>query len=352
MQPKSSLVTAIPTRIIGPIKINNNGNPEFIHVPMATYETPLWPSTGRGGRVTMETDGISCIVSRDYMARSILLEASSLEHVEWVSNHLNKIPRLTWQRLIAQTSRFAKFHSVHVEIAGRSIYARFSMTTGDAAGHNMVTKACDLIAQWLCKEFNVKYISVSANYCCDKKSSAINGILGRGKHVSAEILIPRTVCEQLLKTTPERLIELNFRKNWVGTMLAGGVRSANAHFANILLAIYLATGQDGANIIEASQGSVITNLLGQDLYMNINLPNLIVGTIGNGKNDPTIHSYFNMMLCHRHQDHPGDQARQLAKGIAAAVLCGELSLLAALTNPGELVDTHMRLERTTHAIPK
>jgi hydroxymethylglutaryl-CoA reductase (NADPH) len=338
--------TLIPTRVIGPVKLQSNHGLEFVKIPMATYEKPLWPSTQRGARVTLETDGIFSLVSRDHMARSVLLQTHTLSHTQKVLNHLRQVPRVTWQQIIESTSRFAKFHDIHLESAGRLVYVRFSITTGDAAGHNMVTKACDELAQWICAQFETTYVSVSANYCSDKKATAINGILGRGKSVSSEILISRKTCETILKTTPEKLIDLNFKKNWMGTMLAGGIRSANAHFANTLLATYLATGQDAANVVEGSQGNVVMHMEGKnDLYMGINLPNLIVGTVGVGKHCPRIQHYFNLMLCHQHQEQPGDQAHQLAKCISAAVLCSELSLLAALTNVGELVDTHMRIER-------
>lgn len=119
--------------------------------------------------------------------------------------------------------------------------------------------------------------------CVDKKVSAINGILGRGKYVIADMLIPRAVCQERLKTTPEAIVNLHVKKNLMGSIVSGGLRTANAHFANLLYAIYLATGQDVANIVEGSQGFTHAELRNGDLYFSVTLPNIIVGTVGNGK---------------------------------------------------------------------
>ena len=193
------------------------------------------------------------------------------------------------------------------------------------------------------------YVSISGNYCTDKKASAVNGILGRGKYVVAELLVPRAVCEQRLKTTPEKIVDLNIKKNLIGTLLAGGIRSANAHFANMLLGIYLATGQDAANIIEGSQGMVHTEVRQGDLYFSVTLPNVIVGTVGNGKHLAFVQENLKSMGCLEDRK-PGLNARRLAAIVGATVLCGEISLLAAQTNPGELMSSHCRLERTTKVL--
>ena len=190
----------------------------------------------------------------------------------------------------------------------------------------------------------LKYGSISGNYCSDKKATAVNGILGRGKYVVAELTIPKKLCKRYLKTTPEQIVQLNIRKNLIGTMLAGGLRSANAHFANMLLGFYLATGQDAANIVEGSQGLTMAEERGGDLDFSVTLPNLIVGTVGNGKGlDFVLENLKRMGLTEDRE--PGENSRRLACLCAATVLCGELSLLAAQTNPGELMDAHRRIER-------
>ena len=139
-------------------------------------------------------------------------------------------------------------------------------------------------------------------------------------------------------------MDLNIKKNLIGTMLAGGLRSANAHYANMLLAFYLATGQDAANIVEGSQGMVHAEVRDGDLYFSATLPNLIMGTVGNGKGLDFVEDNLRMLGCKEERE-PGANARRLAIICAATVLCGELSLLAAQTNPGELMQSHLKLER-------
>jgi hydroxymethylglutaryl-CoA reductase (NADPH) len=211
----------------------------------------------------------------------------------------------------------------------------------------MCTKAAEAIMNHLLERFSsLNYESISGNYCSDKKATAVNGILGRGKYVVSEIVISDKICRRFLKTTPERLVQLNVRKNLIGTLLAGGIRSANAHAANMLLGFYIATGQDAANIVEGSQAITFAEVRNGDLYFSVTLPNLIVGTIGNGKGLDFVQENLNKMGLIDDQE-AGINAQKLAIICSATVLCGELSLLAAQTNPGELMDAHQKFERNS-----
>jgi len=331
-------------RTVGPIKICGSVLDEKISVPLATYETPLWPSVGRGARISVLTEGIKTTVIDERMSRSILLEADdayeALQALNSIKARMDEI-----NAVVAKSSRFAKLIDMNSQIVANMIYLRLEFTTGDASGHNMVTNAADKIIPWLLTEYpQLRYSSISGNYCSDKKATAVNGILGRGKYVVCEILISRELCERRLKTTPEKVVDLNIKKNLIGTMIAGGLRSANAHFANMLLAFYLATGQDAANIIEGSQGIVHAEVRGDDLYFSCTLPNLIMGSVGNGKGLDFVEENLAMLGCKEDRE-SGENARRLAAICAATVLCGELSLLAAQTNPGELMEAHLKLER-------
>ena len=339
-------ITPIPTQWIGPLTISGNAVNDTVRVPLATYETPLWPSTARGAKVAEHCGGVRCTLIDDRMARSILLEApdaatayTALQQILAARDELAAV--------VAGTGRFARLLDLHHQIVGNLLYLRLECATGDASGHNMVTKAADaVLSHILAAHPELAYGSISANYCTDKKASAVNGILGRGKNIIAEITIPRRLCERMLRTTPEKICALNLRKNHIGGELAGSIRSANAHFANILLAFYLATGQDAANIIEGSQGIVHTETRGDDLYFSCTLPNLIIGSVGNGKGggNDAVEAHLHALGCR--EDRPaGENARRLAAICAATVLCGELSLLAAQTNPGELMRAHLALER-------
>jgi hydroxymethylglutaryl-CoA reductase (NADPH) len=317
-------------------------------VPLATFETPLWPSTNRGALVSRLSSGIHTVVISDIMTRSVLVEAPDAEYAHMISNALRSYTD-ELEQVVATTSRFAQLEDWHIQIVGNLIYIRFAMSTGDAAGHNMTTKAADALLEWVLTRYpKLQYVSISGNYCTDKKASAVNGILGRGKYAVAEITVSKEICEKHLKTTPEKIVNLNIKKNLIGTLLAGGIRSANAHFANMLLGFYLATGQDAANIIEGSQGIVHAEVRNQDLYFSVTLPNVIVGTIGNGKDLPFVKENLEKLGCLESRK-SGQNGQRLAAIAAATVLCGELSLLAAQTNPGELMQSHLRLERMEKA---
>jgi len=343
-QENENEVAAIPMRKVGPVCLSGPEVTGEVLVPMATYETPLWPSVERGARVTAKAGGICTVIFDERMTRSVLVDAPGAQGAQALVEFVQE-QREALAAVVAETSRFARLKDFHFEVVGHLVYIRFEFSTGDASGHNMVTRAADTMLSWILeKRPECKYGSISGNTCCDKKASAVNGILGRGKYTVAEVLIPSRLVEKYLHTTPEKIVELNLRKNWVGSTLAGGVRTANAHFANMLLAFYLATGQDAANIIEASQGFTWAEIREEGLYFSCTLPNLIVGTVGNGKGLPFVEDNLRELGCKEERE-PGENARRLAMICAATVLCGELSLLAAQTNPGELMSAHLRLER-------
>ena len=332
-------------RWVGPMKLSGHIIEEKLSVPLATYETPLWPSVGRGARIsTLCPEGIKVSVIDERMTRSILLEAADAyaahQAIQSLQSRMDDL-----NAVVAQSSRVAKLIDMHSQVVGNLIYLRLEFTTGDASGHNMVTNAADHLIPWILENYpHLQYSSISANYCSDKKATAVNGILGRGKYVVCEIIIPRDICERRLHTTPEKVVDLNIKKNLIGTMIAGGLRSANAHYANMLLAFYLATGQDAANIIEGSQGVVHAEVRNADLYFSCTLPNLIVGSVGNGKGIDFVEENLQKLGCKEDRE-PGANARRLAAICGATVLCGELSLLAAQTNPGELMQSHLKMER-------
>ena len=336
----------VPMKNIGPIKISGNVLKGEFKIPLATFESPLWPSVDRGARLSTYTDsGISITVVDDRMTRSVLFEAPDALTAVDIINEINK-DHNPLAEAASTTSNYVKLEDVNSQIIGNLIFLRFSFETGNASGHNMCTLAAEAIMNYLLERFpSLSYESISGNYCTDKKVSAVNGILGRGKYIIAEITISKELCGKFLKTTPRRIVQLNVRKNLLGSLVSGSVRSANAHVANMLLAFYLATGQDAANIVEGSQAITFAEIKGGDLYFTVTLPNLILGTIGNGKNLDFVKDNLELMGFDVNTSDELD-AKKLAGLCAATVLCGELSLLAAQTNQGELMDAHKRIERS------
>ncbi|OGT45550.1 MAG: hydroxymethylglutaryl-CoA reductase [Gammaproteobacteria bacterium RIFCSPHIGHO2_12_FULL_41_20] len=337
-------IASIPMRQVGPVKIISAEVNEAVFIPLATLETPLWPSTQRGAMVCSRAGGISVVIVDERMTRSILLEARSASAVYQAWQKIQNKKEIL-QQVVSESSRYARLLDMHAQVVGTLLYLRFEFSTGDAAGHNMVTLAADHLLNWIVRHYpELSYVSISGNYCTDKKNSAVNGILGRGKNVIAEVTLSRALCRRFLKTTPEAIVQLNVKKNLLGSIVAGGVRTANAHFANVLLGFYLATGQDVANIVEGSQGIVYAEARADNLYFSVTVPHLIVGTVGNGKGLTFVQENLRLLGCLEKRA-VGQNARRLAVIGAAAILCAELSLLAAQSKPGELMKSHLQLER-------
>lgn len=335
----------VPMRWVGPLKVTGNVTTTETKVPLATYESPLWPSVGRGAKISMLTErGIVATLVDDRMTRSVLVEADDAATAYGATRQLDE--RFEELRgIVRGCSKFAELVRIHHEIVANLLFIRLEFTTGDASGHNMATLAADLVLAHILETIpGLYYGSISGNYCTDKKATAINGILGRGKNVITELEVPRELVRDRLHTTAQKIAQLNVRKNMIGTLLAGGIRSANAHYANMLLGFYLATGQDAANIIEGSQGVTVAEDRDGDLYFSCTVPNLIVGTVGSGKDLDFVQANLTQLGCTAERG-PAENAHRLAVLAAATVLCGELSLLAAQTNPGELMRAHVQFER-------
>ena len=336
---------ALPMQVVGPALITGPViDGEEVPIPLATLEAPLWPSVHRGARLSVSAGGIQAVMVDERMSRSVVLEAPDADQAVRFVHGLD--PGDAGLRAACEAgSRYAEFLDLHHQVAGNLVFLRLEMKTGDAAGHNMVTAAAERMINWLLERHPaLRYVSISGNYCTDKKPSAVNGILGRGRSVVTELRVPGDLCRRMLHTSPGAIAALNQKKNLVGGILAGSLRSANAHFANMLLAFYLATGQDAANIVEGSQGIVLAEEREGGLVFSCTIPHIVVGTVGAGKDLGWVRRNLERLGCTADRE-PGENARRLAAVCAAAVTCGELSLLAAQTNPGELMDAHTRLER-------
>merc|ERR1711915_320371 len=247
------------------------------------------------------------------------------------------------------TSRFARLQGLQCGIAGRNLYIRFSCFTGDAMGMNMVSKGVQNVLDFLQKEFpDMDVISVSGNFCADKKPPAVNWIEGRGKSVVCEAVITEAVVKKVLKTNVPALLELNMLKNLTGSALAGAMGGFNAHASNIVSAIFIATGQDPAQNVESSHCITMMEASngGKDLHISVTMPCIEVGTVGGGTQLASQSACLNLIgVKGANVQSPGANARLLARIVAGAVLAGELSLMSALA-AGQLVKSHMKYNRS------
>jgi hydroxymethylglutaryl-CoA reductase (NADPH) len=342
-----NLLTTIPTRWVGPLffqSMMSLGKADTLlssDVVLATFETTLFFSVSRGMRAIAQAGGITSSLIKDTMVRSVTLEVDSVALGQTVLSTLKREIDVLQKMIVEPRSRFAQLQDISGYFVANLLYLRIEIFANNASGHNMVTLIADAILDHVLQRFpGTRYVSVSGNMCVDKKVSVINALEGRGKHVISEVYLPRDIVEKTLKTTPEKIVELNVKKNMLGSIMAGSVHSANAHFANMLLAAYLATGQDAANIVEGSQGITFAEVRNDGLYFSVNIPNIVVGTVGNGKHDETIVARFEKMHCLGEGG-----AQRYAHLVAGTVLAGELSLMAALTTPHELIKAHVAIER-------
>lgn len=242
----------LPLGVAGPLLID--GQSYFL--PMATTEGVLVASTSRGCKAINAGGGAITVLTADGMTRGPCVGFETLtragEAKIWLDSDAGQS---TMRKAFNSTSRFARLSSMKTAIAGTYVYIRFKTTTGDAMGMNMISKGVEHSLHVMANEAgfeDMAIISVSGNYCTDKKPAAINWIDGRGKSVVAEAIIPRDMVRSILKSDVDALVELNISKNLIGSAMAGSIGGFNAHAANIVTALFLATGQDPAQNVESS----------------------------------------------------------------------------------------------------
>jgi len=336
----------VPVGLAGPIIMNGN---EF-HLPMATTEGTLTASTTRGCKAISESGGCNSIILKDSMTRSPVIKCASVTEAYSIQIYCeNNIAEI--ESVFNSTSNYAKLKKIIPKIVGRYIFLRFECTTGDAMGMNMIGKGTEKSIQMILTKFpNATLKALSGNMCVDKKASALNWIEGRGKTVVCEAIIKAEIVESILKTTVNKMIEINYLKNMVGSSLAGTVGGNNAHAANIISAMFLACGQDIAQIVESSHCMTLMELADNktDLYISVTLPCLEVGTVGGGTHLPGQSCLLDLLRVKGSDEkNIGKNACQLALIISAGVLAGELSLLASLST-NTLITAHMKLNRKSN----
>ena len=331
--------TQIPLGVAGPIAISHQSSDISNHyIPLATTEGALVASVSRGCKAILESGGVHVEYHNVGVTRAPVFKTAGIkQNVEvkkWLGENYQKI-----KRLCESTSSHLKLLKIDSNFAGRSLFIRFSFDSEDAMGMNMATIATEKAGEFIEKETGIACLSVSGNYDVDKKASWLNFINGRGKQVWADIILKKEVVEKTLKTSSDKICNLILRKILTGSAMAGSM-GFNAHYANIIAAIFAATGQDLGQVVEGSLGLTAAETLDNgDLYFSIYLPNLMIGTVGGGTNLPTQKEALKIMGIKDSGD-----TKKFAMIIASAVLAGELSLLAS-QSAGTLGESHIKLGR-------
>ena len=331
-------VAQVPIGLAGPLHILGEHAQGECYVPLATTEGTLVASYNRGMRLLNECGGVKTTVVEQYMQRSPVfmfddaLQAREFGH--WVEAHFAEI-----KARAETTTHFGQLINIYQYAVGPLRHLRFNYTTGDAAGQNMTGKATLAGCEWIAAHHpgGAKFL-LSGNMDTDKKHSQLNTLVTRGKRVVAEAVIRQEALKRLMGVDTAEMFAMRQVSN-TGAMLAGSANNGS-HAANGLAALFIATGQDAANVAESHAGVVYSQLLGNgDYYWSITLTSLIVGTVGGGTGLATQRECLEMLGCHGN-----GKADKFAEICAGVVLAGETSLASAIIH-GDWVSSHDQLGR-------
>jgi len=319
----------IPIGLAGPLHVRGEHAQGDFLIPLATTEGTLVASYSRGMKVLNLSGGVTCTVLADAMQRAPVFVFESAREARdfatWVERHLPEI-----REHAESTSSVAKLLYIDTYLAAKFAYLRFNFATGDAAGQNMVGRATFAACSWVLEQEwpkeHVRKFYLESNLATDKKASQVNVMKTRGKRVVAECTIPRQVLVQHMRVEPEQ-VHYHGQVANVGTMISGA-NNNGAHSPNGITAMFIATGQDVANVSESSAGIVYSEVTeSRDLYISITIPSLIVATYGGGTGLATQRECLELLGCWGR-----GRVKKLAEIVAGVTLAGEISLASAISS--------------------
>lgn len=328
----------VPIGIAGPLLVyGEHANGEF-YVPLATTEGTLVASYNRGMKLLHACGGVTTTVVDDAMQRAPVFAFPTAREARdfglWVTANFDAI-----KEHAEATTTVGKLRDIQQFPAARFLYLRFNYTTGDAAGQNMTGRATKVACDWIASVYpGVERYQLEGSMATDKKSSYVNTLHTRGKRVVAEATIPAHILNDVMRVPVEKIFEARLTSQLGGYM--AGVNNNGAHTANAIAAIFIACGQDAANVAESSAAAVFAEIRGNgDYYFSVTIPSLIVATYGGGTGLPTQRECLELMDCYGE-----GKALKFAEIVAATALCGELSLGAAVI-ADEWVTSHEKYGR-------
>ena len=327
--------TTLPLGVAGPLRIKGEHIDGDFYLPLATTEGALVASINRGCKTVSLAGGVSVSTYKIGTTRGPVFYTESLEKSKklyrWVKKNESKLGKVA-----EKTSSHLKFIKLDIRSLANYVFIRFYFDTQDAMGMNMATIATQKIVDYIEKETRIKCLSVAGNFDIDKKPSWLNFINNRGFKGWAEIIIPKKIVKDILKSTPQEIFEVWLGKCVLGSMMSGSL-GFNSHFANIVAAFFAATGQDLAHVVEGSLGITTAKVLSNgDLYFSIYMPAIMLGTVGGGTNLKTKQEALKITGINK--------SVELAEVLLGGVLAGELSLLSSLAE-GSLAKAHQKLGR-------
>jgi hydroxymethylglutaryl-CoA reductase (NADPH) len=332
----------LPMGVAGPVTVDGGAASGEYFLPLATTEGALVASVNRGLGAIEAAGGATARVTDSGMTRAPVFRvegvAEAEQVTEWVEDNRDRL-RATAE----STTSHGELLAVDSYVVGDNLFLRFVYDTKDAMGMNMATIATREAATLLEGETPAELVALSGNLCSDKKPAAINAVEGRGRTVTADVLLDRDLVEGRLGTTPAAMAEGNTRKNLVGSAKAASL-GFNAHAANTVAAMFLATGQDAAQVVEGANAITTMDVREEGLYASVSLASLELGTVGGGTGLPTQAEALDVLGLGGGGDPPGSNADALAEVVAVGALAGELSLIAAFCSR-HLATAHEQLGR-------
>ena len=275
-------------------------------------------SYNRGMRLLSEHGGVKCTAVESQMQRSPVFMCedalAARRFGEWVDANLDGI-----RSAAEATTSVGRLKVIGQYAIGNLRYLRFNYATGDAAGQNMVGKATLAACQWIQSQHpdHPNYL-LSGNIDTDKKHSQMNTLVTRGKRVVAEITLKDAILKPLMGVTGKQLFHAR-QISQAGAFMAGSSNNA-AHAANGITALFIATGQDVANVAESHAATTYCQLLDNgDYYWSITLTSLICATYDGGTGLPTQRECLEMLGCYGKGG-----ALKFAEICAGVVLAGRL----------------------------
>jgi len=327
-------VAQVPIGVVGPLLVNGDFAKGVFYVPFAATEGALVETYQRGAIALAKSGGIKVFINKDenHLDPIFLFESNdeARNFILWLNNNFTRL-----KEKAESTTGFGKLLKVTPYLVGKRVILDFAYYTADAMGANMINIATEEVCNFISKEIKIKRYLLRSNFSSEKKASAVNLLIGYGKEVIVEAIVPEKIIIRYLRSTPEEIHQSWY--SWAVSSFHSGMLGINAHYANGLAAIFIACGQDTAHIANASVGITLYEIeKSGNLHISLKLPNIVVGTVGGGTALPTQRECLEMIGCYGK-----DKSKKFAEIIGASLLAGELGICAGITSE-HFLDPHKR----------
>lgn len=329
----------VPIGVVGPLLVKGDFANGIFYVPFATTEGALVETYQRGAIALTKSGGVKVFINKDtnHLDPIFLFKSSSesRDFIFWIRNNF-----LQLKEVAESTTGFGKLVNITPYVVGRRVITDFAYDTGDAMGANMINIATEKVCEFIAGEVKIERYLLRSNFSSEKKTSAVNLLIGYGKEVIAEAIVSKKIIKRFLFSTAEDIHQS--WHSWALSSFSSGMLGINAHYANGLAAIFIACGQDVAHVSNASVGITSYEITETgDLYISLKLPNIIVGTVGGGTALGTQKECLEMVDCYGK-----GKAKKFAEIIGATLLAGEIGICAGITSE-HFLDPHKRARAHT-----